>query len=108
MTEQEVQARIAIERARKIAAEQKRQRWGGCDEREPHSLDTSVYHGIRAGVPRQMDAVLAGEAKWAELEAEANRPPLDSNAIWQASESGVEHVRWNGRGYSYWVDGDGG
>jgi hypothetical protein len=101
-----------IERWAKIRSEKRRAMAGVSDEsaidqldpREPHALQESGYHGILPDVPCPMGDFLAQEAHWAELEAEANEPPLDPWGVWQQSECGHEHLAcWSGR-YHYWVD----
>lgn len=94
-----VAERLAIARKKKQASVREAQ-----DSREPHALQESGYHGIVTDVPYPMNGLLAQEAHWGELEAEANEPPLDPWGIWQQSECGHEHLAcWNGR-YHYWVD----
>lgn len=87
------------------AREEKRRKLGVVDDpREPHALQESGYHAIETAAFCPMNDFLAEEARWAELEAEANEPPCDPWGVWQASECGHENVAYRGDGLQYWVD----
>lgn len=100
-----------LELAKRIAAAsaaKRRSHEVGFDAREPYALLDSGGHGIEAGVGYGLSEFLAGEARFAELEAASNEPANNPQALWQRSDYGNERVAWNRANgyYDYWTDGE--